>query len=485
MRKNTALTVALGLIAGVCPAATTRAAEPSAPNILVIMADDLGYDDVGFQEQGKLREVTPNIDRLAEQGMRFTQGYACASVCGPSRAGFITGMNQQRFGFQENFPPDWTNPPHMDWQRGAWTEFGIPPEVKTVGDYLQSAGYLTGVIGKWHLGYDEQYYPTARGFDYFYGMRSGGRNYVSTPDYNTTDKIPDKWRSIEENGVIVPESEITYLTENLTEQAVAFIDRAAKEHQPFFLFMSYTAPHSPYQAKPEDLARIDALFPDISRKRATYLAMILNMDDGVGRILAELEKNRQTQNTLIVFLSDNGATSKGPGDNAPLTGHKWTPFEGGIRVPFVISWPGRIPAGTESDQVISALDLLPTFLGLAGVERPEGLDGVDLWPCLSDPNTSLGERALFWREQTSEGDALWGRVGDVKYIAASKWDEPRAYDLSGSATEDDATRLTELSGAESVKGAVEEWNEQLPPPAWPVYNWRTGKKFSVEAAGAQ
>lgn len=445
MKRNLISSFLFLLCSGAC-----AVAEP-APNFLVIMADDLGYDDVGFQEQGKLREVTPNIDRLAQQGLSFNQAYACASVCGPARAGFITGMNQQRFGFQENFPPDWTNPPHMDWKRGAWTVFGISPEIKTIGDYLQSAGYLTGVIGKWHLGYADVYYPTARGFDYFYGMRSGARSYFPAPDYNTTEVIPEKWKSIEENGVVVPEHKITYLTENLTDKGVAFIDRASREQQPFFLFMSYTAPHTPYHAREEDLSRIKKLFPDVSKKRATYLAMILNMDEGVGRILNTLERNGQLANTLIVFLSDNGATEQGPGNNAPLTGHKWTPFEGGIRIPFVVSWPGHIPEGAQSDQVVSALDLLPTLLGLAGVERPDGLDGMDMWPWLSSPSSPLLERSLFWREDTAYGATLWGRVGDTKYIVASKWDAPKAYDLSASAREDDRTELSDLSGGRSQK----------------------------------
>ncbi len=344
------------------------------PNFIVIMADDLGYGDVGFH--GSTQINTPYLDDLAASGIVFEKGYVSAPVCAPSRAGFITGRNQVSFGFDNNLAAS---------QPGFDPEFGgLPVDVPTVPRLLQIAGYRTGLVGKWHLGEHTQFHPLNRGFDDFWGLLAGARTYYDTPQSPS--------RTIQSNYTDDPK--ITYLTDDMTREAVRFIER--NKDNPFYLFLSYTAPHSPMEALDEDLA----LYSHIEDEgRRIYAAMVHRMDVGIGKVIKAVDDLNIRENTLVVFLSDNG----GPNDqnysiNPPLNGQKGILLEGGIRVPFVISWPGTLAKGKTYPHSITSLDLAPTFLNLAGETPPENLDGTDLMPyLLADRWDQVPNPELLWR----------------------------------------------------------------------------------------
>ncbi len=456
--------------------AEAESSKPQPPNILVIMADDAGYFDFGFQDNRAFEQITPNFDRLAERGTRFTHAYVTATVCGPSRAGFISGMYQQRVGFQENFPPHWTNPPHQAWRTDAWRSFGLDTSVRTMADYLGDRGYRTGIIGKWHLGYAERFHPNQRGFDYFWGFRSGSRSYFSTPRYNETERVPQRYASIEENGTLVPESEITYLTEDLTARALEFITAAAEENQRYFLFLSHLAPHTPMHATEPDLETARELFPDEEERRQIYIAMMINLDRGVGALLDRIDELGQTENTLIVFLSDNGGPLNNASDNTPLRGHKFSPFEAGSRVPMLISWPGVLPEKNVFDPVVSSLDLLPTFLDVSGHESVEGLDGISLLPWLrSGDLTEFPARDLFWRENTLFAATEWIRAHEeekaIWYAGERGWRTPRPevpsfFNLSEDPGEENDLGPEAKERVRELRERYDAWTSELAPPRW-------------------
>ncbi|MEO7314740.1 MAG: sulfatase-like hydrolase/transferase, partial [Ginsengibacter sp.] len=314
---------------------------PQKPNFILIVADDLGYGDLGFTGSKQIK--TPHIDALAKGGVQFTQGYVTSAVCSPSRAGFLTGINQVEFGYDNNLDEN---------QPGFDPEFlGLPVQVETIADRLKRLGYVNGIIGKWHLGEKDQFYPLNRGFDEFWGYRGGGHDYFTALPNGTGYKAPI------ECNYKTPQP-ITYITDDKGDECVSFIQRHKKE--PFFLYASFNAPHAPMEATVVDLE----LYKDIKdKKRRTYAAMIHRLDVNIGRIVSELEKQELRENTLIVFLSDNG----GPVDvnasvNAPYRGQKGILLEGGIHVPFVMNWPGTISAGTVFHDPVSSLDIAPTFI---------------------------------------------------------------------------------------------------------------------------
>ena len=301
----------------------SRSVSAKPPNILIFLADDLGWADLGFQGSSDIR--TPNIDQLAARSIRFTDGHVTASVCSPSRAGLLTGRYQQRFGHEANTPPP---------------DQGMDLNQETMADALKSHGYRTGLVGKWHLGNADRFYPTERGFDSFYGLREGSRSYFFNPDRE--DK-PSSTKRIEKNGATVPFD--GYLTDVFGQQAIKFLEDDSEK--PFFLYLSFTAPHGPMHATEEDLER----FKNITdKKRRTYAAMIWAMDRAIGKVLSSLDESGQTENTIVWFLSDNGGATGNGSINLPLAGHKGIKFEGGIRVPFLMSWPERFPAGTVYDR---------------------------------------------------------------------------------------------------------------------------------------
>lgn len=354
------------------PSLVSRAADQ--PNILLILADDLGYQDLGFQNSPDIK--SPNLDRLAANSIRFTDGYVTASVCSPSRAGLLTGRYQQRFGHESNSPPV----PH-----------GMDLNETTFAQHFKKLGYRTGIIGKWHLGYLDSQYPTSRGFDYFYGLRQGSRGYFHDPQ--KTDK-PGNFKAIEENGKQVPFT--GYLTDVFGQKAVDYI--AQPSDKPFFLYLSFTAPHGPLESTEEDQAQYRHIEDP---KRRNYAAMIWSMDRAIGAVLAQLDKQNITDNTLIWFLSDNGGPANGGAINLPLAGHKGIKFEGGIRVPFLLQWKDKFPKGQTFNSMVSAFDILPTSLAAAGglpANAPRPLDGVNLLPHLTGKTQSPPHQKLYWHK---------------------------------------------------------------------------------------
>src|SRR5262245_34340092 len=339
------------------------------PNIIVILADDMGYHDAGFQ--GCKDIPTPNLDALAKRGVRFTSGYVSGPYCSPTRAGLMTGRYQTRFGHE--FNPG----------AGAGADIGLPLSETTMANRLKSAGYVTGLVGKWHLGGAAKYHPQQRGFDEFFGFLGGAHPY-----------IPDKGAPILRGTDVVQEKE--YLTDAFAREAVAFIDK--HKDKPFFLYLAFNAVHTPMQATD---ARMQKFAGIGDKMRRTYAAMLWAMDEAVGKVLEKVTAAGLDEDTLIVFFSDNGGptmigTTINGSRNTPLRGSKRTTLEGGIRVPFVIAWKGKLPAGKVYDEPIIQLDVLPTALAAAGVETKSDwkLDGVNLLPFLTGEKTGRPHDAL-------------------------------------------------------------------------------------------
>lgn len=444
-------------------------AESRSPNILMVLADDMGYGDLGCM--GSKQMLTPHLDSLAADGVLCRQAYVASSVCSPSRAGLLTGRDPRRFGYEGNLNSSASNyatRPEL---------LGLPPSEHTLADHLKAVGYATALIGKWHLGTSDLFHPNRRGFDYFCGMLGGGHDYFPT--------IPN--HKLERNGVPVSRFSSPYLTDFFTDEAVSWLSERHREkpEQPWFLYLSYNAPHTPMQATEADLAHF-AHIQD--RRRRTYAAMMYALDRGIGRVVGQLQELGERNETLVVFFSDNGGATNNGSWNGPLSGAKGCAREGGIRVPMIWSLPGQIPAGTEYHGVVSSLDLLPTFLSVAGgeplplsqplphedrrnrnraVERYGSYDGMDIIPQLAE----LSEpppRILFWRLQ---GQAAV-RQGSNKLIRLSHRpaqlfqpadDAGESKDLATSQPEDLARLFRELADWEASLPTVPLWGSS---PFW-------------------
>jgi len=436
---------------------TVDKSNASKPNLIVIMTDDMGYADVGFN--GCTDIPTPNIDRIADQGVKFTEGYVTFPVCGPSRAGFLTGRYQDRFGFTTNPSIDPGNPIS-----------GLPLEEETMAQVLRKANYKSAIIGKWHMGTHPNFHPLERGFDYFYGFLSGGHNYYHDELYlNDLSEVTKKWEwyrtKIIENRTKVETDD--YLTDELSDAAVQFINKQTDSEQPFMLYLAYNAPHTPLQATEKYLSR----FPNIEdKKRKTYAAMVSAVDDGVGRVLKSLEETGVEENTIVVFLSDNGGAHNNASDNGPLRGLKGDLFEGGIRVPFAMQWKGVIPAGKTYEKAISSLDIMATVVAHTNVkistERP--LDGVNLIPYLIGENDGEPHDYLFWRKW--EQNAMAIRHGNYKLVANSDQDSnaPEMYDMSTNVDEQNNLKSSNEKGYDLLNMEWENWNKQLKDRVFPT-----------------
>lgn len=348
------------------------------PNILVIVGDDMGYADVGFH--GCKDIPTPNLDVLAASGVRFTNGYVTGPYCSPTRAGLLTGRYQQRFGHEFN-------------PGGA--DSGLPVTETTLANRLKSAGYATGLVGKWHLGALETMHPQARGFDEFFGFLGGAHSYFDAGSI-LRGKEPVK--------------DMDYTTDAFGREAAAFVEK--HKAAPWFLYLAFNAVHTPMHATDARLAKFSSIE---DQTRRTYAAMMLAMDDAIGVVRKKLAETGQEQNTLVTFISDNGGpTMKGVtvngSVNAPLRGSKRTTLEGGIRVPFVVSWPGTVKPGVYDKPVIQ-LDLHATALAVAGAEAAN-VEGVNLLPYLSGEEAKAPHDALYWRF----GEQMAVRMGDFKLV---------------------------------------------------------------------
>lgn len=416
--------------------------ENGRPNFIVIFVDDLGYNDVSYN--GATEIETPNIDRLADEGVIFSNGYVVHPFCGPSRAGLVTGRYPARFGMEYNVAYAPLDEGH-----------GLPVEEKTIASYLNEAGYRTGLVGKWQLGAASAFHPLNRGFDYFYGFLGGAHDYfridLTRPGIN--------YLPLNENrGATGMDG---YLTDELTDRAVDFVKERREE--PFFLYLAYNAPHAPLQA-PEILLEKYSHIENEDRRR--YLAVVDSLDHNVGRVLDTLEQSDIRDDTVIFFLSDNGGVSPAIdpeldwADNFPFRKGKESFYEGGIRVPFVASWPAKWPSGEIFEPMVSSLDIAATTLALAGLtsdsDRP--LDGVSLDPFVQGEKAGVPHEALFWR-QSSRTPSLTKfaiRSGEVKLVKDDPEGELQLFNLTQNPGETNdligedsevASRLAELWNA--------------------------------------
>lgn len=395
-------------------AVTSTIKTPSKPNILVILCDDLGYSDLGFN--GSKEIPTPTLDNLANNGTIFTSAYVAHPFCGPSRASLMTGIYAHKIGAQFNLPRS----------RAIGINHGISLKETFISKVLDNAGYYTGIIGKWHLGIAPEYHPNKRGFNDFYGFLGGGHQYFPEQYRAAYKKQKESGKEVweylvplEHNGKEVKETE--YLTDAFSREGVRFINDASKTEDPFFLYLSYNAPHTPLQAKEEDLK----LFSHIKdKKRKTYAAMVYAVDRGVKRIVSALKETGQYKNTLIVFFSDNGGKVKAGATNYPLKDGKGSTFEGGFRVPMFFHWPNVVAAGKKYHYTVSALDLYPTFAKLADAKIPEDklLDGKNMWDnLLQNKNAHKDENIFVLRHRNGYSD-----VG----IRKNEWKAVKAYNNS-------------------------------------------------------
>lgn len=409
------------------------------PNVIVIVSDDHGWGDVGFH--GCTDIPTPNLDALAKSGVRFTQGLVSHPFCSPTRAGLLTGRYQQRFGHENN--------PRYDPQDAT---AGLPLTETTLPQTLRAAGYKTGIVGKWHLGAIPKMHPLARGFEEQFGFIGGGHDYFKAggPGEKREYLIP-----IERNGQPVVEQE--YLTDAFSREAEGFVRRHRAD--PFFLYLTYNAPHTPQQVSEKYLQRFTSIADE---KRRNYAAMLSAVDDGVGRLLKALAETKNEENTLVFFLSDNGGPVGVNGStNGPLRGAKGQVYEGGIRVPFVARWKGRLPAGVEYKQPVISLDIFPTACAAAGVKPPAGRDGANLLPYLEGKAKGAPHQRLFWR---TGGGATWAvREGNLKMVKAAQA-EPALYDLDTDIGEARDLAAERPQVAQRLRTAFEDWNEQLISP---------------------
>jgi arylsulfatase A-like enzyme len=415
-----------------------------APNIIIFFMDDLGYGDL--RVYGATDVATPHLDKLAREGVRLTDCYAAASVCTPTRAAFMTGRYQQRVGLESVLAPSLGN-----------ADQGLSPSLPTLPRYLKNAGYATGLVGKWHLGFRPEFHPNKHGFDEFFGFLGGAVDY-----YSHKGEVGE--HDLYENEKPVELPKMTYLTDAITERAVSFVERHRGE--PFFLDVAYNATHWPFQ--PPGLTEMpvhpsgNAIVAWAEKgTREEYVKMLESADAGIGRILATLDRLGLRDDTLVIFTSDNGGEWLSRMD--PLFHRKTTLWEGGIRVPCILRWPKKLPAGQVSAQAAITMDLTATILAAAGV-RPNAeapLDGINLVPLLATKGGVL-ERTFYWRNPRTPERAM--RDGRWKFIAHSSNFPGSLFDLQTDPGEhrDLAARRPELLRELAAKHA--EWTRSVPAP---------------------
>jgi arylsulfatase A-like enzyme len=420
-------------------AANLPAAER--PNILVIVADDLGYADLGFQ--GAKDIPTPHLDALARRSVQCTSGYVTHPFCSPTRAGLLSGRYQQRFGHENN--PAWLP---------ADDRVGLPLSQTTLPQVLKTVGYVTGAVGKWHLGAHPKFHPLERGFDEYVGMLGGGHVYLPDVKGGAEYTIP-----IDRNRK--PEPLREYLTDFLGREAAAFVTR--HKAQPWFLYLAFNAPHTPLQATDKYLDRVRGI-PD--EKRKPYGAMICALDDAVGVTLAALRASGKAENTLVFFFSDNGGPISVNGSrNDPLRGAKGQVYEGGMRVPFLVSWPAKLPQDVKYHPAVSSLDVFATAAAITGAQVPPAhkLDGVDLIPFLTGGKKSAPHERLFWR--TGGGAQIAVREGDWKWLQP-QGGAAELYDLGKDIGEANNLASKNPEVAARLERSAAAWNSELVAPVF-------------------
>ncbi|MCA9213661.1 MAG: sulfatase [Planctomycetales bacterium] len=467
------------LLAVIVSCSCVHTLNAAQPNIVVLIADDLGYGELGCQ--GNPQIPTPHIDRLAETGVRCTQAYVTAPNCSPSRAGFLTGRFPTRFGYEFN-------------PIGARNEdpgTGIPQSETLLSEMLHNVGYTTALIGKWHLGGAPDFHPQRHGFDEFFGFTHEGHYFVPPPwtgattmlrrkslpagtagsRYRVSDSLiysshmghdePD----YDANNPILrigqPVVEEEYLTDAIAREACSFVDRF--QSSPFFLCVTFNAVHSPLQAKKSTFAKFDSI-EDVHRR--IFAAMLSDLDTAVGRIVNKLDECKIREKTLVVFFSDNGGPTKElTSNNLPLRGGKGSMYEGGLRVPFIANWPSVLPRGRQCDDVISSMDILPTAARLASAEVPNSIDGRDILPVLRGDQTGLYQRTLYWRQgnRAALRDGNWKLVSSNRSNRGRKWE---LFDLQSDMVESHDFAAENPAKLQELVSKWTELDKQMMKPAF-------------------
>jgi arylsulfatase A-like enzyme len=436
--------VLLALVAAMAGPGLGRAGAAAPPNLVIFYADDLGWGETGVQ--GCKDIPTPNIDAIARNGVRFTNGYVAATYCSPSRAGLLTGRYPTRFGHEFNSVANTT---------------GLRLDQVTMADRLRSLGYASATVGKWHLGAGPEYRPTRRGFDEFYGTLN------NTPFFHPTNFV-DSRLSNDVRPVTDPNF---YTTDAYTERSLDWLEK--NKGKRWFLYLPFNAQHAPLQAPKKYLER----FPKITdEKRQLFAAMMAAMDDGIGRVMAKIRAMGQEENTLVFFIGDNGGpTASTTSHNGPLRGFKMTTFEGGPRVPFLAQWKGTWPAGKVYDFPVMNLDVLPTIVTAAGgkIESSWKLDGVDLTPYVTAQNAARPHQTLYWRYGPQ-----WGiRHGDMKLVVSKGGSgAPELYNLANDIGESKDLATAQPAKVKELQAFWDKWSAEQAPPSAPDSTGGTGKK---------
>jgi arylsulfatase A-like enzyme len=445
------------LLVGLSPAGAAQPA--SKPNIVFILADDLGWADLACQ--GSKYYKTPNIDKLAAAGLRFTNGYTCGPNCQPTRAALMTGQYGPRTGIYTVGGID-----RFNWQsrplRPVDNTEKLPLNRKTVGDVMKSAGYTTGLFGKWHLGQDDAHHPAKRGFDE--AIVSMGKHF----NFTTQPKVE------------YPKG--AYLADFLTDKAVDFMRR--NKDKPFFLYLPHFGVHSPFEAKPDLIEKFKGLPTSGGHNNPVYAAMIASVDDSVGRVLTTLDELKLTENTVVIFSSDNGGVGgyvreglKQAGDvtdNAPLRSGKGSLYEGGVRVPWIVRWPGKVPVAVTDTPIIS-VDLLPTLIELCGARPPtdQPLDGVSMVECFTTGGKKAPARDLFWHfpGYLGAGQGTWRttpagaiRSGNWKLIEFFETGKLELYDLASDESQQMNLAEKEQAKARELHAKLIAWRKDIAAP---------------------
>lgn len=423
------------LLCGILCSCNTKSTEQkdNKPNVIVILIDDAGYADFGFMGSKDLE--TPNIDKLAKSGVIFTDAHVSATVCAPSRAGLITGKYQQRFGFEANDTGDKNS-----------GDIGLSDDVVTIADVFKKNGYKTMALGKWHLGKEESDLPNNRGFDEFYGFEVGSRSYFQIENPKKSIMLQHNGKRVKFDG---------YLTDVLGDQSVKYIED--NKDNPFFMYLAYNAVHTPMQAKKEDLEKYK------NHPRQYLAAMTWSLDENVGKLQAKLKELGIADNTLIYFLSDNGGAANNTSSGGPLKGWKGNKFEGGHRVPFVVSWPAQIKGGQTFNGLSSSLDIFTTSMAAANIKKDEDLilDGANLLPYLKGEKTGDPHQQLFWRKLEEAG----ARVGDYKMVRLQGYGAT-LYNLEEDLGENKNLQEIDQNKFNQLDNALKNWESKMMEPLW-------------------
>ncbi|UMB52601.1 sulfatase-like hydrolase/transferase [Lutibacter sp. A64] len=403
------------------------------PNVIVILLDDAGYADFGFMGCEDLE--TPNIDKLAKNGVVFTDAHVSATVCAPSRAGLITGKYQQRFGFEAN-----------NTGYGESGDIGLSDDVVTMADVFKANGYKTIALGKWHLGKDKTDHPNQRGFDEFFGFETGSRSYFPLEN-------PSKYNMLQHNGERVEFD--GYMTDVLGDQSVKYIEE--NKDQPFFMYLAYNAVHTPMEAKEEHLEKYK------NHSRQKLAAMTWSLDENIGKLQQKLKDLNLEENTLVYFLSDNGGAANNTSSGGVLKGWKGNKFEGGHRVPFIVSWPKVIKGGQKFNGLSSSLDIFTTSLAAANIKKEDDLvlDGVNLLPYLQGEQKGNPHSKLFWRKLEEAG----ARVGDYKMVRLQNYGAT-LYNLKDDIGETTNLEISHPKELELLQNELINWESKMMNPLW-------------------